>query len=204
MALHSDNTTQQKVRVGGSGFTVFTWQSTPIAFCRQVAHTSPAPVGSGAVAVHPMDEPYPIQVITPAAAGMGTLTLELYEVYGHKIWERLRLDGGIELGGATPANDIVDIFIRVASSSRAINVVKIIRPPKLRGTQQKPQWEIYHGCVITNVLDGETIEVGTMEVLKQITVAYRYMTRSGGRRNDAFALRDGQLPGVSTGAEDRG
>src|SRR3954464_292066 len=111
---------RNRVRVGGSGFTVFTWQSQPIGFARQIGHTSPAPVGPGPVAIHPIDEPYPIQVITPAAAGMGTLTLELYELYGGKVWDRLGAkvntnsntrvvgDDQTTLRGAV---DLVDVFI---------------------------------------------------------------------------------------------
>jgi hypothetical protein len=40
--------------------------------------------------------------------------------------------------------------------------------------------------VITNVLDGETIEVGTMEVLKQVTVGYTHVTRSDSQDRAIF------------------
>jgi hypothetical protein len=172
-----------------SGFTVFVWGDQPLAFCRQVATTSATPVGPGAVAVHPMDEPYPVQVITPAAAGMGTLTLELYELYGEKAFQRLSRGSDLDFSSAS---DIVDIFVTQAASPLDISIVKIIRPPKLRGRESGPFYEIYHGCVITNILDGETIEVGTMEILKQVTVSYRYVTW-GSFASDAkrgFALRD--------------
>lgn len=173
---------RNRVRVGGSGFTVFTWQGKIIAFARQVAHTSPAPVGPGAVPIHPLDEPFPIEVITPAAQGMGTLTLELYELYGQQIWERLGSESytGNTAGELAGAVDLVDVFVRQAASPNPINMVKWVRPPTLRGRNMEPYTEEYHRVVITNILDGETIEVGTMEVLKQITVAYTYMTRGGG------------------------
>jgi hypothetical protein len=169
-----DSTVKDRVRVGGSGFTVFTWQSKLIGFARQVAHTSPAPVGPGPTAIHPLDEPFPVEVITPAAQGMGTLTLELYELYGKQVWEQLS-----ELTGAV---DLVDIFIKVAAMRDPISVVKYIKPPTLRGKRMQPYTEEYHGCVITNVLDGETIEVGTMEILKQMTIAYTYKTRGDSRQ----------------------
>src|SRR3954470_15912769 len=85
-----------RARVGGSGFTIFTFGGQTIAFAQQVSHTSPTPVGPGPVAIHPMDEPYPVQVITPAASGMGSLTLNLYELYNAKVWDRL----GARLGYA--------------------------------------------------------------------------------------------------------
>lgn len=204
-------TARSRVRVAGSGFTVFTFQNQPLAFCQQVAHTSPQPVGPGAVAIQPMDEPYPVQVITPAAAGMGSLTLNLIELYGSKVWDRLGAEigytgstngspsnnysnlSGALLGGAI---DIADIFIRVAEARpEDMNVVKYIKPPNVSGTQQKPYSEIYHNCVITNVQDGETIEVGSMEVIKTITVGYTHMTSpgrgwKGTGRSKAWEYRD--------------
>jgi len=186
---------RNRVRVGGSGFTVFAFMGQPIAFCQQVAHTAAAPVGPGAVAIQPMDEPYPIQVITPAAAGMGSLTLNMYELYNSKVWDRL----GQEVGAAPitqlPANqntqnlgqsilsgavDIADVFVRIAEQRpEDLTVVKYIRPPTIAQDPPRPYHEIYHNIVITNILDGEQIEVGTMEVIKQVTVGYTHVTRPG-------------------------
>lgn len=189
------------VRVGGSGFTVFLWNNIPIPFAQQVSHTSPQPVGPGPVAVQPIDEPYPIQVITPAAAGMGSLTLNLYELYGQKVWDNL---GGGYLRGAT---DIVDLFIAMASASNEATVTKLIRPPRLRGTTGKSYAEIYHGAVITNVVDSEQIETGSMEILKQITVGYRYMTNTLPKTKNTgggFAFRNGSLSIPKVGVADQG
>jgi hypothetical protein len=197
-----------RARVGGSGFTIFTFAGQPIGFAQQVAETSPTPVGPGPVAIHPIDEPYPVQVITPAASGMGSLTLNLYELYNEKVWDRLAADvngtntnpyGGsnsnnVNTGGGVfdGAVDLVDVFIRQAEYSGNLNVVKYIRPPVIGGRQGKPYAEQYHGCVITNIVDGDQIEVGTMEIIKQVTVAYRFKTRNG-KRSKAFAYRDRPL-----------
>lgn len=187
---------RNRVRVAGSGFTVFAFMGQPLAFCQQVAHTAPAPVGAGAVAIHPMDEPYPVQVITPAAAGMGSITLNLYELYNSKVWDRLGADVGFASGSAvlpsdqntqslgqnilSGAVDIADIFVRVAEQKpEDLTVVKYIRPPLIAGEAGKPYHEIYHNVVITNVIDSEQIEVGTMEVIKQITIGYTHVTRPG-------------------------
>jgi hypothetical protein len=191
---------RNRVRVAGSGFTVFVWQGKPIAFAQQISHTSPQGVANPA-AIHPMDEPYPVQVVTPAASGMGTLVLRLYELYGQQVWERLGAQFGVmdagERGFSGPSDtaplagaiDLVDIFIRIAESPDAINVVKYIKPPKLRGKTMKPYTEEYHNCVITNAQDGEEVNVGTLEVVKDITVAYTHMTR-GGHGSAAWAYRD--------------
>src|SRR3954462_4057207 len=83
------NGVRNRARVAGSGFTAFLWDNKPILFARQISHQSPTPVGPGTVPIHPMDEPYPVELITPLAASMGTITLELYDLYGSKVWERL-------------------------------------------------------------------------------------------------------------------
>jgi hypothetical protein len=155
-------------RTGGSGFTVFFWENKPIAFARQIAHTSPAPVGPGAVPIQPLDSRHPVQIITPEATSMGQLVVELYELYGLTVWDKLTHLAGSE--------DLVDIFHKVAATPNPISMKKHINPPG--GASTKGYTETYHRCVITNVLDGETIEVGTMEILKQITVAYTHVTRS--------------------------
>lgn len=194
-----------RARVKGSGFTIFSFGGQPIAFAQQISETSPTPVGPGPVAIHPLDEPYPVQVITPAASGMGSVTLNLYELYNQKVWDRLAADvegtpkspfGGtnsndinVTKGVFDGAVDLVDVFIRQAEYSGALNVVKYIRPPVIGGMAGQPYAEQYHGCVITNIVDGEDIDVGGMEVIKQVTIAYRYKTRNG-RRSKAFDYRD--------------
>jgi hypothetical protein len=167
-----------------------------------------------------MDEPYPIEIITPAAAGMGQIVLNLFELFGSnghasKVWDRLGV--GVNASGKAPfgsaglgdttqfanltgtgiftqAVDIVDIFIRQAMADpQQLQVVQIIRPPgnATPGTSD-PYFLQYVGCVITDVQDGEQIDVGTLEVIKQVTVAYRYVLRDGAP-SVAFTNRDNQL-----------
>jgi hypothetical protein len=142
-----------------------------------------------------MDSPYPVQVITPAAAGMGSLTLDLYELYGAQVWERLgaKATQAFGLTDSSPndpgaifrgAIDIVDIFRTQAAEADPIHVVKYIFPPRLVGRTLPAYTEEYHNAVITDVVDGETIEIGTMEILKQITIGYTHMTRGGVRGDD--------------------
>lgn len=218
-------TPQNFTRRAGSGFTIFTFAGQPIAFCQQVQHTSPRPVGQGASAIQPMDEPYPVEIITPAAAGMGQIVLNLFELFGtngkaSKVWDRL----GATLGGSSSSTnpfgspntsglgntsninaigangpfqglvDIVDIFIQQAQlTPQQMQIVQFIRPPALVGASTAtPYFLQYVGCVITDVQDGEQIDVGTLEVVKQITVAYRYVLRDG-QPSAAFTFRDSAL-----------
>lgn len=181
-----------RTRTGGSGFTAFFWRTQPIGFCRQIGHVSPTPVGPGPTPIHPLDEPYPIEIITPAAQNIGTLTLELYELYNHKVWDAIA-----DIAGEI---DLVNIFIKMAAIGEDVQVVKLITPPTVRGITPPSYAERFHRCVITNVEDGETIEIGTMEITKRITVAYTHMTRDGANANQATAMAYGRRDKVEPGA----
>lgn len=185
-----------RTRVGGSGFTAFFWKTEPIGFCRQLAHVSPTPVGPGPTPIHPLDEPYPIDIVTPAAQNIGTLTMELYELYNRKVWD--------QLSDLTGELDLVNIFIKIAAEPHPINLVRVVSPPTIRGESPKNYFDIFHQSVVTNVEDGETIEIGTMELSKRISVAYTRMTRHGydfdPQRNRAFDLRDKRIDQVSENA----
>lgn len=159
-----------RVRRGGSGATYFVWDSQVIGFAQQVGHSSPQPVAAP-VAIQPLDARYPIEIMTPLATGMGEITVVLYELYGQQVWDRLT--------GITGAVDLVDVFYRVSQSPNPIQMVKVVKPPLIRGKTMKPYTYEYHNCVITDIGDGETISVETMEVMKTIKIAYTHMTRGG-------------------------
>lgn len=189
---------RNRARIGGSSFTVFAWGvnpkenggTKPILFARQVSHQSPAPVNN-TVPIHPMDTPYPTELITPMASTMGTITLELYEMWGSTIWQRLPgLDGNPEGGGPV---DLVGVFKEVAEMGNPITIFKYIRFPSRNGEGAKAYSEEYHNCVVSNVMNGETIEIGTMEVLKQMVVNYTHSTFGG---NNPVLQENGQLGGA--------
>ena len=111
------------------------------------------------------------------------------------------LSGGGIFGNAS---DIVDIAIAQAQASPAqMRIVEYIRqiPNMQSGASQngtpvltggKSGYVQYHGCTIVDVRDDETVNVGTLEIVKQITVNYTYSTRSGvGSTNWALQLRAG-------------
>lgn len=198
---------KNRARVAGSGFTVFTWDNKPILFAQQISHSSPQPVGAGVVQIHPMDEPYPVELVTPQAASMGTLVLDLYELYGAQVWERLASYLGGDPAGTSTVRadsingsgkgpvDIVGIYNAVANTANPIRIVKYIKPPQIRGRSMRPYTEEYHNCIISNVEDGETIQIGSIEVVKRLTVNYTYMTR--GNRNPMRDRRSTNLGGVT-------
>lgn len=194
---------RNRVRVAGSAYTAFTFGGQPIAFAEQISHASGAPVAQ-ATPIHPMDEPYAVQIITPAAMGPGTLTLALTDLYRSKVWDRLGAQLGyadgsvanntdftkpggsneVSIGEAILAGavDIVDVFVRISQAPPGtVNVVKYIRPPLMYGDTQrgKPFVEQYVNCVVSDIDDGEQVAVGTMQVVHNVTVMYTHKLRNG-------------------------
>lgn len=108
------------------------------------------------------------------------------------------LGGGGIFGNAS---DIVDIAIAQAQASPSqMRIVEYIRQiPNMQGgipqngspalTGGKSGYVQYHGCTIVDVRDDETINVGTLEIVKQITVNYTYSTRSGVGNDTNWALQ---------------
>lgn len=181
-----------RARVGGSGFTVFRWNSQPILYAQQISHQSAQPVAPPS-AIHPMDTAYPVEIITSQAASMGTITLRLYEHFGSQVWEQL---SGLGRGSGRGPVDIVGVMKAVANAAKPIQVFKYIRPPSIRGKKMPPYTEEYHNVVISSIEDGEIIEIGTMEVLKTIEMNYTHITR-GGRNNVLNDLNMGRDSGTN-------
>lgn len=176
-------------RVGGSGFTAFHWMGHVIGFAQQVAHQSPQPVAAP-VPIQPMDQQHPMQILVPAAVGPGTLQVQLFEMYNSKVWDHLMRitddksfsnDFGTA-GIRSQYNDLSEIFLRLSALSKPINCTKIVYPPNVgvRGGTSKIRAyaDTYHNCMITDLRDDETIEIGTMEVIKNLTIMYTYATRA--------------------------
>lgn len=174
---------KDRARIAGSSHTVFLWDGDLIAFARQVAVQTPTGVGPGVVPIHPLDSPYPVELITPMAATMGSITFELYELFGAKVWERLASLQGTSTTNRGPV-DIVGIYRAVANSAKPIRIIKVIKPPQIRGKTMANYTEEYNNVVVSAVEDGETIEIGTMEVLKRMQINYTHVTRNG--KNDVL------------------
>jgi len=173
----------QNFRVGGSGFTAFWWLGQPIAFAQSVANQSPQPVAAP-VAIQPLDQEYPMQILVPAAIGPGTLQVQLFELYGSKVWDTIMAitDSSIanQAGSLPRYNDLAEVFLRLSGLGTPINASKIIYPPNtgLRGGPKVRHFaELYHNIMITDIRDDETIQIGTMEVVKNMTIQYTRMTR---------------------------
>lgn len=173
-------------RVGGSGFTAFHWQGHVIGFAQAVGHQSPQPVAQP-VAIQPLDAPRPLQILVPAAIGPGTLQLQMFEMYNSAVWDRIMaIVDNIPANGTNgiPANgvynDLVNVFLRMSAIGRGITASKIVYPPNagVRGGPKVRHYaEQFHNCTITDIRDDENIQIGTMEVVKSMTIMYTKMSR---------------------------
>lgn len=176
--------TPKTFRVGGSGFTAFHWMGNIIGFAQQIGHQSPQPVAQPS-AIQPLDQARPMQILVPAAIGPGTLQLQLFELYNSAVWDDImRITdskaGGNGIAAKSIYNDLADIFLRLSAVGKPITASKLVYPPNagVRGGPKVRHYaEQFHNCMITDIRNDETIVIGTMEVLKSMTVQYTHMTR---------------------------
>jgi hypothetical protein len=167
----------KRTRIGGQGYTVFTWEGEVIALAESVTVTAPQPV-SPAQPIQPLNATEPIEIITAGAHGPGTLTLTLTELYESSVWQRL--------SGLANSQDLVDIMRTIASidKSGGIQLQKIVIPP----VKDFPTYvETFYNCVISNVTDNETIDIRAMQIQKDIEVMFTHSKKSwinnGNRQN---------------------
>ena len=153
---------ESKVRVGGSGFTIMTWRGQRLAYLQTVQDTPPQPV-AGAQVVQPIDEETPIEIVTAMAVGAGTLRLTFYELWNTQAWAALP--------GLEGTNNLLEVLKRQVQLGE-VSCRKIIRAP-LGGEMRA---RVYHNCVVTDIDEGEQINIGTMTLPKTITIQYTKST----------------------------
>ena len=90
------------------------------------------------------------------------MRITLFELWNGPIWT--------QLSGLGNAQNILDIFKQQVKINN-VTVTKIIKRPT-----DGNRIYTYHGCVITDVDDGETINLGTTILPKGITIMYTKRT----------------------------
>jgi hypothetical protein len=151
---------QTKSRVVGSGNTILLQNGREIAFLAEVSDVAPTVVG-GPVTIQPLDAKHPVEIITANAVGAGTLTLSLTELWDAEAWQRLI--------NYESAQNLLDVY-EANRAKGQIQFKKIIKAPNGR-----KRGKIYMGCTITNVAEGETVAIGTMNKTVTITVMYTHV-----------------------------
>jgi hypothetical protein len=123
--------------------------------------TPPTPVAT-AQAVQPIDESVPLEIVTAMAVGVGTLRCTFYELWNEPVWQMLP--------GLQGTYTLIDVLKRQVTLG-AIVMQKIIKSPS--GIMRA---RIYHNVVITDIDEGENINIGTMTLPKTLTFQYCYTT----------------------------
>jgi len=146
-------------RIGGSGFTTMMWNGTRLAYLQVVQDTPPTPVAT-AQAVQPIDSPTPMEIVTSMAVGVGTLRATFYELWNEPVWSTLP--------GLTGTRNLLEVLQQQISLGEII-MSKIIKSPT--GVFRS---RVYHNVVITDIDEGENVNIGTMTLPKTLTFQYCY------------------------------
>ena len=148
---------ESKTRIGGSGFTTMTFRGTRLAYLQTMQDTPPQPV-AGAQVVQAIDEATPQEIVTSLAVGAGTLRMTFYELWNEPVWSRLP--------GLEQTNTLLEVLQRQVQLGE-VRCTKLIKSPsgifRVRN---------YHGCVLTDIDEGEQVNIGTMTLPKTITMQY--------------------------------
>jgi len=146
-----------EARIVGSGYTYFTYDGNPIAFCESVADSGEDLFNPAADRVHPIHSKHPIEICSCEATNGGTITLTIREVWDHEVWDEL------------PWTPDGIVTLRDLVNHDEVQLQKIIEKPdgSVRGI-------VYHGCRLTGAQTGETINVGVITIPKTVTITYTH------------------------------
>lgn len=154
---------ESKVRIGGSGFTVFSWGSKTLAYLQTIQDTAATPVAQ-AVPVQSITDPIPSEIVTARAVGPGTLRLTFYELWNQSVWEGLP--------GFNGQHSLLSVLTKQVALG-SITCKKIIKSPT-----GAPRVKAYQKCMIVDVDDGEQVNISTMVMPKGLTVMYTHYLMS--------------------------
>ena len=148
---------ESKTRIGGAGFTTMTFRGTRLAYLQTLQDTPPQPV-AGAQVVQAIDDATPQEIVTSLAVGAGTLRCTFYEIWNTPVWS--------QLPGLEDTNTLLEVLTRQLQLGE-VSCRKLIKSPS--GMMRA---RVYHGCVLTDIDEGEQVNIGTMTLPKTITMQY--------------------------------
>lgn len=152
---------ESKVRIGGSGLTTMLFQNIRLAYLQVMQDTPPTPVAT-AQGIQPIDESVPLEIVTALAVGVGTLRCTFYELWNEPVWATLP--------GLEGTSNLLDVLKRQVTMG-TITMQKVIKSPS--GFMRA---RVYHNVVVTDIDEGENINIGTMSLPKTLTFQYCYST----------------------------
>lgn len=148
---------ESKTRIGGAGFTTMTFRGTRLAYLQTLQDTPPQPV-AGAQVVQAIDDPTPQEIVTSLAVGAGTLRLTFFELWNEPVWSRLP--------GLEGTNNLLEVL------QRQIQLGEVACRKLIKSPSGITRARVYHGCVLTDIDEGEQVNIGSMTMPKTITLQY--------------------------------
>jgi hypothetical protein len=153
---------RQRARNFGSNYTTFRYAGKSIAYLEEVSDSGQEPV-SGPQPIMPLGYTHPAEIVTSRAVGIGTLLLNIREIWHEEVWQ--------QMAGLAGSTDILEVFDALSRQVNYVTCTKIITPPDGRR-----YGKTYHRCVITRVPDGETFNLAALSEVKSVRIAYTHTT----------------------------
>lgn len=154
------------VRVVGSGYSSFNYKGKPIAFLESVRDTGQRPYNTPYEAIYAMGDRRPREFATQRVLMEGTLTLQIRELWNEPIWW--------QLADLTGTDTITDVWAALNAEPAYVTCTKIITPPASVGP---PRIINYQNCMIVGIDDGETIDIASLSIAKNVTLVYTHKTK---------------------------
>lgn len=181
-------TTQVRVPGGGNTFMVMGTgkQGVRVAFLANVNDQPGRSVGN-ATAIHPIGSAYPVEIATPFAQGMGTLTLTVWSQWGKDGWVSAYANDITKAPWANyngPHGDIkgqpVDLREVLEAQRKSLGQDGYILCQKYERGRDTSIVRVknYEKAVITDIDATDNVSIETMEQRVRITLNYAYVTVS--------------------------
>lgn len=158
-----------KARVVGSGYTVLSYNKSPIAYCEgweDSGQRAFSDVGQPYQFIQPIGWSKPAEIATSRVISGGTIMITIRELWSQPVWW--------QLAGLTGTWNMVDIFTALANDPNYVTASMIIKPPGTESQPSKWRGKVYQNVTVVDINDGETVTVGALAVTKGITVAYTH------------------------------
>ena len=184
---------QNNTRIVGSGFTAFYWQHQLIAFLDDINDSGQAPIVNYQ-AVTPLGASYPVEFALPRVRQEGTLQFTIRELWNQPVWWALgQITPSTEVPGTGPgtfgpgnaanvgsfngaAVNIVDVYNTIANTPTPIVCSTVIAIPAIGGGVAGYRGWSYNNINLTQIDDGEQVQIGSMTMPRNLQAVYSYKT----------------------------
>ena len=152
-------------RVVGSGFTTLNFMGKPISLLDAFTDSGQSPI-SGPEPVYSIGNGYADEIATSRVLAPGQLTVQIREVWHAPVWQYLLGLAGVN---TSRINGITQAYAALDRLPGQLTAQMVIKNPNAGGGFRG---KIYHGLTITDMAEGESVNVGALTVPRTITFMY--------------------------------